>query len=58
MFADCFFKKIILPYDVMDFLDDPKWRITIAFIDLFSLTYTYLDCLLGVKMRGHKIAEI
>ena len=21
MFADCFFKKIILPYDVMDFLD-------------------------------------
>ena len=23
-----------------------------------SLTYTYLDCLLGVKMRGHKMAEI
>ena len=22
------------------------------------LTYTYLDCLLGVKMRGHKMAEI
>ena len=22
------------------------------------LTYTYLDCLLGVKMRGHKISEI
>ena len=23
-----------------------------------ALTYTYLDCLLGVKMRGHKMAEI
>ena len=23
-----------------------------------SLTYTYLDCLLAVKMRGHKMAEI
>ena len=22
------------------------------------LTYTYLDCLLGVKIRGHKMAEI
>ena len=22
------------------------------------LTYTYLDCLLGIKMRGHKMAEI
>ena len=22
------------------------------------LTYTYLDCLLDVKMRGHKMAEI
>ena len=22
------------------------------------LTYTYLDCLLAVKMRGHKMAEI
>ena len=25
---------------------------------LRPLTYTYLDCLLGVKMRGHKMAEI
>ena len=23
-----------------------------------ALTYTYLDCLLDVKMRGHKMAEI
>ena len=23
-----------------------------------ALTYTYLDCLLGIKMRGHKMAEI
>ena len=25
---------------------------------LYPLTYTYLDCLLDVKMRGHKMAEI
>ena len=24
---------------------------------IFSVTYTYLDCLLGVKMRGHKIGK-
>ena len=24
----------------------------------YALTYTYLDCLLAVKMRGHKMAEI
>ena len=25
---------------------------------VYPLTYTYLDCLLGVKMRGRKMAEI
>ena len=25
---------------------------------IVPLTYTYLDCLLGVKMRGHKMAKI
>ena len=27
-------------------------------VALQPLTYTYLDCLLAVKMRGHKMAEI
>ena len=32
----------------------PSWKHN----GIQTLTYTYLDCLLAVKMRGHKMAEI
>ena len=37
MFANCFFKKRILPCcDVMDFFEYPRWRITSVFVFFLS----------------------